>query len=137
MECVARTSIRQQRQDGGGGQAGEVRNRTVLARLLLIEGLVAEVYGISPPELLSEGRGVRLIADARQLVMYLAHVALGLSCAEVGDYYGRDRSTVAYACRKWEDRRDDPQVDAVLFKIEQLIAGGMTVYGLARWEGFR
>jgi hypothetical protein len=35
-----------------------------MARLLMIEGLVAEVYGISPPELLSQRRGVRLIADA-------------------------------------------------------------------------
>jgi chromosomal replication initiation ATPase DnaA len=108
-----------------------------MARLLLIEGLVAEVYGISPPELLSQSRGTAVISDARQMMMYLAHVALGLSCAEVGDYYGRDRSTVAYACRKWEDRRDDPHVDALLLRIEQLIAGGLTVYGLARWEQFK
>lgn len=137
MECVARTSIRQQRQGDGGGQAGRPRDRAAMARLLLVEGLVAEVYGISPPELISQRRGTALIADARQLVMYLAHVALGLSCAEVGDYYGRDRSTVAHACRKWEDRRDDPQVDALLFRIEQVIAGGLTVYGLARWELFK
>ena len=34
------------------------------------------------------------VAVARQLAMYLMHVALGWQYAEVGQFFGRDRTTV-------------------------------------------
>ena len=58
------------------------------------------------------------LAFARQSAMYLAHVSFGLSYAEVGRAFGRDRTTAAYACRLIEDRRDDPAIDAVLGSLE-------------------
>ncbi|WP_421952429.1 helix-turn-helix domain-containing protein [Pelagibacterium sp.] len=46
-------------------------------------------------------------AGARQLAMYLCHVLLGMTMTQVGQFFGRDRTTVAYACGQVEDMRDD------------------------------
>jgi chromosomal replication initiation ATPase DnaA len=46
-------------------------------------------------------------AGARQLAMYLCHVLLGMTMTQVGQFFGRDRTTVAYACGHVEDMRDD------------------------------
>lgn len=57
-------------------------------------------------------------ARARQLAMYLAHVVLGHSLTEIGDAFGRDRTTVSYACALIEDMRDDPAFDAEVLALE-------------------
>lgn len=46
-------------------------------------------------------------AGARQLAMYLCHVLLGMTMTQVGQFFGRDRTTVAYACAHVEDMRDE------------------------------
>ncbi|SFV35968.1 dnaA protein helix-turn-helix [Devosia crocina] len=62
-------------------------------------------------------------ARARQVAMYLAHVVQGLSLTAIGEAFGRDRTTVSYACSLIEDLRDDPALDAELDALEaQLIA---------------
>ena len=78
-----------------------------------IESLVSAALGIALPEM--RGRSRRApAAFARQAAMYLAHVKLGLSLSEVGVYFGRDRTTVAHACSRMEDLRDDPRLECVL-----------------------
>lgn len=68
---------------------------------------------------ISSGRRCSLqVAHARQVAMYLAHVVFSISLASVAVCFGRDRSTVAYACHRIEDRRDDPAFDAILLKME-------------------
>lgn len=57
-------------------------------------------------------------ARARQLAMYLSHVVLGRSLTEIGDAFGRDRTTVAHACAVIEDLRDDPAFDAEVTALE-------------------
>ncbi len=57
-------------------------------------------------------------ARARQLAMYLCHVALGRSLQEVGDIFGRDRTTVSYACALMEDMRDDRSFDDAVSALE-------------------
>lgn len=61
----------------------------------------------------------RAAAFARQVAMYLAHVGFGISMAEVGKAFGRDRTTVVHACHVTEDRRDDPRFDVLLDHLEQ------------------
>jgi hypothetical protein len=61
----------------------------------------------------------RAAAFARQIAMYLAHVGFGLSMAEVGRAFGRDRTTVVHACHLIEDRRDDVSFDQMLDHLEQ------------------
>jgi hypothetical protein len=83
-----------------------------------IEAAVAQVFGVGNAELFRATRGKAPVALARQVAMYLAHVACGLSFTEVGLVFGRDRTTVAHACRVVEDRRDDPVFDRVLELLE-------------------
>src|SRR5688500_16723856 len=80
-----------------------------------IEGLVAAALRVDPLAIRSKRRGKAAVAEARQAAMYLAHVSLGLSLARVGEPFGRDRTTVAYACARVEDSRDDTDRDWLLF----------------------
>jgi chromosomal replication initiation ATPase DnaA len=62
-------------------------------------------------------------ARARHLAMYLAHVVKGISLTAIGSAFGRDRTTVSYACALIEDLRDNAAFDAVLDDYEaELIA---------------
>jgi chromosomal replication initiation ATPase DnaA len=88
-----------------------------------IEGLVATAFGVKAADLRSRRRGAAEVAFARQVAMYLAHVMLGANLAEVGRHFGRDRTTVAHACARVEDRRDDPVVERVLACLEAAVHG--------------
>ena len=85
-----------------------------------IEGLVSAALGVGVPEMRSRTRRAPA-AFARQAAMYLAHVKLGLRLSEVGGYFGRDRTTVAHACGRMEDSRDDPRLECVLECVEAAI----------------
>lgn len=60
-------------------------------------------------------------ARARQMAMYLCHVVFGISLADIGEAFGRDRTTVSHACGLIEDLRDDPEIDAELERFERLL----------------
>ena len=79
----------------------------------LVEHCVLSVFRISSLTLQSRGRAAP-ISLARQIAMYLAHVAFRLSFTQVGQLFGRDRTTVAHACAAIEDLRDDQIIDRAL-----------------------
>jgi chromosomal replication initiation ATPase DnaA len=83
-----------------------------------IEQAVVQVFGVGYEELHGSTRGRARIAFARQVAMYLAHVACRLSFTDTGRLFGRDRTTVAHACSVVEDRRDDPVFDHALNLLE-------------------
>lgn len=95
------------------GSANAARQQALNASLL-----VAREYGIDVCALYSARRGPARIASARQLAMYLVHVAHGVALTAVGDAFGRDRTTVAHACMVMEERRDDPVFDAFVMRLE-------------------
>jgi hypothetical protein len=76
--------------------------------------------------LMDEGRGSVTAAYARQIAMYLTHVAFGMSLARVAFAFARDRSTVAHACHVIEDRRDDPKLDDLLDQLEASLRAAPT-----------
>ncbi|MFN0218063.1 MAG: helix-turn-helix domain-containing protein [Hyphomicrobium sp.] len=82
--------------------------------LAAIESMVTEVFGVQAGSLTRRERGVRPIALARQVAMYIAHVNFGLTMTEVGRLFRRDRTTVAHACLRVEIRRDDALFDRAL-----------------------
>jgi chromosomal replication initiation ATPase DnaA len=88
--------------------------------------LVAAARHIEPEDILRRGRRAE-IAASRQLAMYLSHVMLGLSLTEVGVLFGRDRTTVAYACAQIEDHRDNAAFDAEVTRLETAIERGELV----------
>ena len=108
---------------------------------LAIEGAVEQVFGVKHGELLRATRGRARVALARQVAMYLAHVALRLSFTEVGELFGRDRTTVAHACRVIEDRRDDPVFNRVLELLEwavpTLASPRQAAAAVFAWAGVR
>ena len=83
-----------------------------------IESLVASVLGVALGDIRSDGRGRAAVVSARHAAMYLAHVGLGICLSRVAEHFGRDRTTVAYACARMEDRRDNPRIDCVLACLE-------------------
>jgi chromosomal replication initiation ATPase DnaA len=86
-----------------------------------IDPAVAAVFGVEIGDLWATTRGSPRTAFARQVAMYLAHVVCGLSLTEVGNLFGRDRTTVAHACNVVEDGRDDPELDRRLEHLEHAI----------------
>lgn len=65
---------------------------------------------------------------ARQIAMYVANVVCGVGVTACAHAFGRDRSTVTYACHRIEDERDDPDFDKRLDALERLIRaeGGLS-----------
>lgn len=90
-----------------------------LARLAV--SLVGYAVRIPVEDIVSSTRGSAMAAFARQVAMYLCHVGGGLSLSRVADAFGRDRSTIAYACHQVEDRRDDPHFDDWICSLEQAL----------------
>lgn len=77
----------------------------------LIEITVADVFHVDVEELRGPTRGRARIALARQVAMYIAHTACGLSLTDVGRLFGRDRTTAAHACKLVEQQREDQEFD--------------------------
>lgn len=88
-----------------------------------VVALVARHNNVSVSSLLASSRSRKPIARARQLAMYLSHVVLGQSMTDVGSAFGRDRTTVSYACGLIEDLRDDPKFDADVSALELELQG--------------
>jgi chromosomal replication initiation ATPase DnaA len=76
---------------------------------------------VAPDQILDPGRGSADAAFARQVAMYLCHVAFELSLARVAVAFGRDRSTVAHACHAIEDRREEPHFDRWIDSLEAML----------------
>lgn len=99
-----------------------VADNWIAAHLHLAEGYVSRAYCIKPDDFYLSTRGKAHVAEARQLLMYLAQVEIGLPTVEVARRYGRDRTTVTYAVRSIEERREAPGFDALVTQIESLIS---------------
>ena len=87
----------------------------------VLERTVAGVFMVRGGDLWSGTRGHSHAAFARQVAMYLAHVAWGLSLTEVGQVFARDRTTVSHACGRVEDMRDDADFDRSLDLLEGVL----------------
>ncbi|QNL19157.1 chromosomal replication initiator DnaA [Hyphobacterium sp. CCMP332] len=92
-----------------------------LARARLARETVAFAFNVPAEEIAAPTRRSSDVAFARQVAMYLSHVAFELNLARVGQAFGRDRSTASYACQIVEDRRDDPDFDAWLDGLEECL----------------
>lgn len=84
--------------------------------------LVAAMLNIPGREIRSPAREGRAAAQARHLAMYVAHVVLRLTMREVGLGFGRDRTSVVYACHLIEDMRDDAEFDRLVSMAERVVS---------------
>jgi chromosomal replication initiation ATPase DnaA len=83
--------------------------------------LVAQETSVRKILILSRFRCRVNAVRARHLAIYLSHVALGRSLNDVATAFGRDRTTVSYACALIEDLRDDAEFDQNCDRLEAQI----------------
>lgn len=57
----------------------------------------------------------------KHLSIYLSHVVLGHSMRKIAQGFNIDRTSVSYACRKIEDKRDDVEDEKFISTCERLI----------------
>ncbi len=91
------------------------------ARARLARTLVAYAFGVAEKDMDALTRRNARVAFGRQVAMYLAHISFELSLSRVAMAFGRDRTTVSHACHLVEDRRDDPEFDARLEDLENIL----------------
>ena len=100
----------------GGGVRGE---RAVEVCECMMD-IVSALFNVSGKELRRSGRTGLDVSRVRQIAMYVTHVVLGVSMADVGRGFGRDRTTVVHACHLIEDMRDDEDFDRVVVMTERV-----------------
>jgi chromosomal replication initiation ATPase DnaA len=83
--------------------------------------IAAAFFNVSSKELREQGRSVMSVSRVRQIAMYVAHVELGFTMGEVGEGFGRERTTVLHACHQVEDLRDNGDFDAIVATMERLV----------------
>lgn len=83
--------------------------------------IVAALFNVSGKELRRTGRTNLDVARVRQIAMYVAHVVLRLSMHDIGRGFGRDRTTVMYACHTIEDMRDVEEFDHLVAMVERVV----------------
>ena len=91
--------------------------------LELCEGMIditAALFNVSSKEIRKPGRSSLGVSRVRQVAMYVAHVVLRLSMNDIGRAFGRDRTTVLYACHLVEDLRDDTDFDRIITMTERV-----------------
>jgi len=85
----------------------------------LATSLVGYALELKAEKILLPERGSREMVRARQVAMYLTHVGLGMSLSRVAAAFERDRSTVAHACHRIEEMRDESAFDLWLDALEE------------------
>jgi len=89
----------------------------------LCEGMIditAALFNVSSKEIRKPGRSNLGVSRVRQVAMYVAHVVLRLNMSDIGRAFGRDRTTVQYACHLVEDLRDDTDFDRIITMTERV-----------------
>lgn len=87
----------------------------------VLDLLVTRTFAVDVDALRSRKRGSARAAFARQVAIYLSCTRLNLTLTETGHLFGRDRTTVAHACRVIEGLRDDPVLDATVAMLERAL----------------
>ncbi|MCB1444671.1 MAG: hypothetical protein KDJ87_02420 [Rhizobiaceae bacterium] len=83
--------------------------------------VAGEMMALTGPRT-AAGRDRRFaVMHVQQIAMYVCHVALRLSMTDVASGFGRDRTTVGYACARVEDRRDDRAFDDLVGAVERVV----------------
>ncbi len=88
----------------------------------LSAGAAAAATGVPAALIAAPWRCRARTARARQLAVYLHHVALGASISACARHFARDRATIRHACARIEDLRDDPRFDHCAARLEQALA---------------
>lgn len=126
LEMIAARQIRPVRLD-------KLKKRSVRFKKKALEicdgiiDLLSDAFGVSGSELRNSVRGTKDIARIRQIGMYVAHTMFGMTMTTVAAGFGRDRSTVMYACHQIENMRDDADFDQIIHNFERIVAVAFSI----------
>lgn len=104
----------------GSGMRSDLRGERAMDLCECMIDIAAALFNVSGRELRRAGRTPLAVTRVRQVAMYVSHVVLGLSMTDVGRGFGRDRTTVLYACHLIEDLRDDAEFDRIVTTTERI-----------------
>nr|WP_087149255.1 helix-turn-helix domain-containing protein [Pararhizobium antarcticum] len=108
----------------GGSRSGGGSEGGLPARLLcgIVRQVTAEMLMLVGDHRMQMRRDRRRSScHVRQIAMYVSHVVLQISLTDIGQVFGRDRTTVSHACNVVEDRRDDVAFDDFVAAVERVI----------------
>ncbi|WP_105423642.1 helix-turn-helix domain-containing protein [Neorhizobium sp. T25_27] len=94
----------------------------------IVRQMVSELVQLFGDRVMLRRDRRRLSCHVRQIAMYVCHVALQISMSDIGEAFGRDRTTVGHACHVVEDRRDDLAFDEFVSAVERIVTA---VFGLS------
>jgi chromosomal replication initiation ATPase DnaA len=100
---------------------GLLRGHGDRCRIADLDALVGRAFSVAPEAIRATRRGEAKAAFARQVAIYLTHIGFGLTLTEVAALFGRDRTTIAHACRVIERRREEPGIDATVGMLERAL----------------
>lgn len=98
----------------------KLRDEVVMDVCECLIDMASALFSLPSKELRGSGRSTLPVSRVRQIAMYVAHVVLRLTMADVGRGFGRDRTTVLHACQLVEDLRDDAEYDRVVSMFERV-----------------
>ena len=98
----------------------KLRDEVVMDVCECLIDMASALFSLPSKELRGAGRSTLPVSRVRQIAMYVAHVVLRLTMADVGRGFGRDRTTVLHACQLVEDLRDDAEFDRVVLMFERV-----------------
>ena len=98
----------------------KLRDEVVMDVCECMIDMASALFSLPIKELRGAGRSTLPVSRFRLIAMYVAHVVLRLTMADVGRGFGRDRTTVLHACQLVEDLRDDAEYDRVVSMFERV-----------------
>lgn len=87
----------------------------------IVRQVVGEIISLTGDRSLTRWDRRRMLCHVRQIAMYVCHVSLSIPLTDIGQAFGRDRTTVGHACHVVEDRRDDAAFDDFVTGIERIV----------------
>ncbi|HDZ72506.1 MAG TPA: hypothetical protein ENH55_06940 [Aurantimonas coralicida] len=102
------------------GRVTGIDHQAVWRTCRLAREIAGAFFAIPVREIERPGRAIASVCEARHVAMYLAHVAFQVPLSAMANGFGRDRTTIAYAIRRIEDRRDDQAFDSAVERLEGL-----------------
>lgn len=85
----------------------------------LLQAIVSELLDLHNNHL--NISSLRRELHIRHVTIYVSNVALGISMRQLAKMFNLNRSTIAYACRTIEERRDNPDYDRFIEATERMV----------------
>lgn len=91
------------------------------ARCMMAASIVSSALEVPVSAIFAPDRSNGSVSLARHVAIYLAHVGFQAPMPATARGFGRDRSSVAYACARIEDMRDDQKFDEAVCAMERMV----------------